>query len=235
MAKVKIARFPPDYDVVPQAIFWRKLEYFTMAIRQDEDGLDEFKAASFTIGNDIQFDLRTYAGHPQFTVTLYLPKPQDANGDSGEISRIIRIVTREMLIPKSALAWQRGDPMPLDGLMRPKADRLREAEARTLALKIAAQCPNRTASTSLLKREVPNYTDLSKIDLQKSITRGNESTWQQIVGNVISHQDSPQGPFVKGYATRTADGLSVTEKGIAYLNNIGFLEVSTALSAKRAL
>ena len=230
MAKVKLSRYEPDYDVIPQAIFWRALEYFTMIIRTGEDGLDEFRGASFTIGNDIQFDLRTYAGHPQFTVTLYLPKVQDAAPDEAEILRIIRIVIRDMLIPKNALAWQRGDPIDLNGLARPKADSLREAEARILALKIAAQCPNRTASTTFIKSEVPNYTELSEVDLRKSTTRGNEAMWQQIVGNVISHQDSPQGPFAKGYATRTETGLAVTEKGIDYLNSIGFSDSLAALT-----
>jgi hypothetical protein len=224
MAKVKVSRYEPNYDVVPQAIFWRALEYFTIAIRKGEDGLDEFKGASFTIGNDIQFDLRTYAGHPQFTVTLYLPKDRDGDPNEAEVSRIIRIVIRDMLIPKNALAWQRGDPMDSEGLRRPKSDRLREAEARILALKIAAQRPNRTASTAFIKRELPKYTELSEADRRKSPTRVNESLWQQIVGNVISHQDSPQGPFVKGYATRTSNGLSVTEKGIDYLNSMGFVD-----------
>ena len=36
--------------------------------------------------------------------------------------------------------------------------------------------------------------------------------------------------FVKGYARRTRDGLSVTEKGMDYLNSMGFLDSSTALA-----
>jgi hypothetical protein len=230
MAKVEISRFEPDYDVVPQAIFWRTLAYFTMVIRAGEDGLDEFKGASFSIGNDIQFDLRTYAGHPHFTATLYLPKFAEGVVNQSAIRRIVKTVIRDMLIPKNALAWQRGDPIDPEGLRRPKADRLREAEARLLALKIASQCPNRTASTTLIKQEVPKYTELSEVDLRKSTKRPNESMWQQIVGNVISHKDSRQGPFVKGYAIRTVDGIAVTAKGIDYLNSIGFLDSVTGLA-----
>src|SRR5580693_9119804 len=100
MAKIKLSKYQPDYDVTPQAIFWRALKYFTVLIRQGEDGLDEFRAASFAIGNDIRFDLRTYAGHPEFTVTLYLPN--DIN-DKEEVSRVIKIVIRDMVIPKSAV------------------------------------------------------------------------------------------------------------------------------------
>jgi len=227
MAKIKICRYEPNYDVIPQAIFWRALEYFTMAIRKGEDGLDEFIAASFIIGNDIRFDLRTYAGHPEFTVTLYLPS--DVN-DQEEISRVVRIVIKEMAIPKNAVAWQRGEDFAYGELKRPRGDRLREPEARILALKIAAQRPNRTASTQFIKKEVPKYTELSEVDRSRSPSRGNEALWQQIVGNVISHQDTPAGPFMKGYATRTANGLSVTEKGVAYLNNIGFLGSFEAFS-----
>ena len=227
MAKIKLFKYEPDYDVTPQAIFWRTLRYFTTFIREDEDGLDEFQAASFTIGNDIRFDLRTYAGHPEFTVTLYLPN--DVN-DKEEISRVIRIVIKEMVIPKNAVAWQRGEPFTYGDLKRPRGDRLREPEARVLALKIAAQRPNRTASTQFIKKEVPKYTQLSEVDCRRSPSRGNEAMWQQIVGNVISHQETPAGPFKKGYATRTANGLSVTEKGMDYLTSMGFLDSFTALA-----
>jgi hypothetical protein len=226
MAKIKLYRYEPDYDVTPQAIFWRALRYFTTFIREGEDGLDEFQATSFTINNDIRFDLRTYAGHPEFTVTLYLPKNVN---DKEEISRVIKVVIKEMVIPKSAVAWQRGEPFTYGDLKRPRADRLRETEARILALKIAAQQPNRAASTKFIKREVPKYTELSEFDRRKSPSRP-EARWRQIVGNVISHWETPAGPFMKGYATRTADGLLVTEKGMAYLNSMGFLESSTALT-----
>ena len=227
MTKIRMVKYEPDYDVIPQAIFWRALGYFTVIVRDGEDGLDEFKAASFTIGNDIKFDLRAYAGHPELTVTLYLP---NIITDLTEISRVIKIVIRDMAVPKNAVAWQRGEPIEYGNLTRPKADHLREAEARILALKIAAQRPNRTATTAHIKREVPNYIELSEVDRRKSTTRIKESMWQQIVGYVISLQDSPQGPFVKGYARRTRDGLSVTEKGMDYLNSMGFLDSSTALA-----
>jgi hypothetical protein len=227
MTKIKIFKYVPQYDVIPQAIFWRALRYFTAIVRDGEDGLDKYQAASFTIGNDIRFDLRAYAGHPELTVTLYLPNEIT---DQAEISRVIKIVIRDMAVPKAAVAWQRGDAFEYGNLKRPKTDRLREAEARILALKIAAQRPNRTATTAHIKKEVPNYIELSEVDRRKSKTRVNEAIWQQIVGNVISHQDSPQGPFAKGYAKRTRDGLSVTEKGMDYLNSMGFLDSSAALA-----
>jgi hypothetical protein len=227
MANIQLVRYEPEYDVTPQAIFWRALKYFTTLIRQGEDGLDEFQAASFIIGNNIRFDLRTYAGHPEFTVTLYLPNDVK---DKDEIARVIKIVIKEMVIPKNAVAWQRGEPFTYGELKRSPSDRLREPEARILALKIAAQRPNRTASTQFIKREVPKYTELSEVDRRRSPSRNNEALWQQIVGNVISHQDTPAGPFKKGYATRTSNGLSVTDKGMAYLKSMGFLDSTSTLA-----
>ena len=216
--KIKIMSYKPDYDVIPQAIFWRPLHYFTVKVREGEDGLDEFKAASFTINNDIRFDLRTYAGHPEFTVTLYLP---DGVDDDEEIRRVINIVVKEM-VPKGAVAWRRGQDFEFGSLARPRGDRLREGEARILALKIASQRPRRTISTDDLKKAVPSYTELSEQDLRPSITRKNEAMWQQIVGNVISHHASTASLFFRGLAERTSNGLSVTEKGMDYLISVGF-------------
>lgn len=227
MSKIKVSKYEPDYDVTPQAIFWRALRYFSNLIREGEDGLDEFQAISFQINNDTRFDLRTYVGHPEFTVTLYLPSDVK---DKEEISRVIKIVIKAMVIPKNAVAWQRGQPFIYGDLRRPQGDRLREPEARNLALKIAAQQPNRTASTQFIKREVPKYTELSETDRRPSPSRGNEALWQQIVGNVISHQETPAGPFKKGYAKRTSNGLSVTDKGMTYLKSMGFLDSVVAFA-----
>lgn len=225
MTKIRVLSYEPDYDVIPQAIFWRPLHYFTMVVREGEDGLDLYKGASFTIGNDLRFDLRAYRGHPEFTVTLYLPAGVD---DENEISEAIDRVIKEMVIPASAVAWRRGQSFEFGELTRPKGDRLREPEARLLALKIAAMRPNRTASTTFVKKEVPKYIELTKADLALSTTRPRESRWQQIVGNIISHDKTRQGPFVRGYAVEANNGLEVTEKGVDYLNNMGFFVPSVA-------
>lgn len=100
--------------------------------------------------------------------------------------------------------------------------RLREPEARDLALRIAAACPNREATTSWIKEKVPDHIQFTPIDLEPSDTRGQEQKWQQIVGNVISHHASPTSLFSRGLATRTEDGLIVTDAGIAYLKKKGF-------------
>src|SRR5216683_1835963 len=157
---IRPSQYGPEYEVVPQAIFWRPLSYFATSLREDEDGLDFFRAASFTIDNEINFDLRKYRGHPDYTVTVYLS-------------------------------------FEFGSLQRRDEDRLRESEARILALKIAAQCPNHTATTEYIKQQVPKYIPLSKNDLLPSHTRKREALWQQIVGNVVSHQKTLAGPFKK--------------------------------------
>jgi len=209
----------PEYEIIPHAIIWRPLDYFTITIMGGEDDLDVFTGASFVIGNEVFFALRTYRGHPEFTVTLYLPHTVDS---SKEISDAIDLVIEVMIIPPTAIAWRRGQPFKYGDLEKPREDRFREYEARRLALKIAAQCPDYRASTKYLKTEVPKYIDLSHEDLERSKSRPNERVWQQVMGNVVSHQKTSGGPFVQGYAVRTEDGLQVTKKGVDYLRSMGY-------------
>jgi hypothetical protein len=216
---IRPSTFGLETDVFPQAIFWRPLPYFATTYREEEDDLDRFKVVTFTIDNDLSFDLRTYRGHPHQTVTVYLPfKMQTVN----EILPAIELVIAETAIPKFAVAWQRGWEFEFGSLRRQDLDRLREPEARVLALKIAARHPRHRVTTEYIKEQVPNYYPLSVLDLQPSLSRKNEARWQQIIGNVVSHQKSMTGIFANGYAIRTNDGFSVTQTGIDYLNSIGF-------------
>jgi len=216
---IRPSPFGPEYHVVPQAIFWRPISYFSTSIRVDKDELDTFTATYFTIDNLINFDLRKYKNHPDHTVSVYLPFEIKAER---QISEHIDLVASAFVLPEYAIAWRRGWNFTYGVLKRRDEDRLREAEARILALKIAATCPGYTAATEYIKRQVPKFYEPSTIDVKPSFTRSRESLWQQIVGNVISHQETSTGLFKKGYATRTADGLAVTNQGISYLNSIGF-------------
>jgi hypothetical protein len=216
---IRLVNFFIEDDVTPQAIFWRPLRYFTNEIRTGEDDLDKYEGASFCIGNTINFDLRKYRGHPEYTVTLYLSYKID---DLDQIIEIIANIVRDISLPNHAVAWRRGEPYQFGSLERRPNDRLREKEARVLALKLAALSPHYTATTESIKQRVPDYYPLSEADLIRSKSRPNERHWQQIVGNVISHQNTTAGPFRMGYAKRIPNGLSVTELGLDYLNNIGF-------------
>src|SRR5690348_9883297 len=137
---VRVLRYDPDVEGVPQAIFWRSLRYCTLVIREGQDDLDHYEGASFVIGNDIGFDLRVYRGHihHEVTVTLYLPEDVQ---DEKTISDTISTVIKEMQIPVTAVAWKRGQKFHFGRLERSAKDRLKESEARILILKIAASQP----------------------------------------------------------------------------------------------
>ena len=217
---IRVRQIVDDREVAPQAIFWRPLTYFTKAVRNSSDDLDEYTFASFEIGNWLSFDLRHYRGFPELTVTLYLSLGFD---DANDIQYAINRVVDEFSIPKLAVAWRRGQPFTYGELNRPGSDRLREPEARILALKVAADQPNRQASTDVLINAIPRLTALSDVDMRPSLTRPAQPQWHQIVRNVISHRANPIGPFKLGYATRIKGGLAVTQKGVEYLRGLGFL------------
>jgi hypothetical protein len=100
--------------------------------------------------------------------------------------------------------------------------KLREPEARILALRIAASLPGHQATTTQIKEAIPSYRDLTQDDLRRSLTRGNEHMWEQIVGNVVSHQQSSTSIFKRGLAERTVDGIRVTPAGLDFLKKRGF-------------
>jgi hypothetical protein len=219
---VRVLKYEPDIDVVPQAIIWRSLRYCTLVVREGQDDLDEYHGASFAIGNDIQFDLRVYKGHihAEVTVTLYLP--EDVR-DEKRVSDIVSIIIREMAIPVSAIAWRRGQQFQFGNLERTPQDRLREREARVLVLKIAASQPKRSATIDRLREEIPRYFELSAADKTLSPSRKNEALWQIVIRNTMSsHTTGTQSIFAQGWAVKIPNGLKVTRQGMDYLNSIGF-------------
>lgn len=218
---ITVSSYPIETEVVPHAVFWRPLAYFTMQFGKEVDDLDEFEGASFSIGNEISFDLRKYAGHPDFTVSVYLPIEI---GDPNEISRIIDRIIQEFEIPKSAVGWRRGWDFDLGSVSRNPRDRLREKEARILFLKIASLRPQCRVTTTFVKKEVRRFYPLSDADKKPSGTRSREQLWQQIVGNVIVHK----WPFTQGLASRAPAGLQLEEKGLNYLKSIGFVPLSAS-------
>ncbi|WP_338466294.1 hypothetical protein RXV95_12065 [Novosphingobium sp. ZN18A2] len=207
-------------DVIPQAILWRTIYCFALDPERCEDELDQFHGASFTIGNQISFDLRHYDGHPESTVTIYLPIETRANE---EIAEAVDVVLTGLEVPETGVAWRRGEDFEFGKLPRRAEDRLRESEARLLALKIAAECKNFEATTTYIKNRIPEIVPLTEKDLEQSKSRPREKLWQQIVGNVISHSGTSKSIFARGFATRTNEGIRVTKAGINYLKSVGFL------------
>jgi hypothetical protein len=216
---IKVCPYPHEFEAVPHAVFWRPLAYFTIETRKGVDDLDEFEAASFQIGNQISFDLRRYAGHPKFTVSMYLPI--DVN-DAAEINGIIDRAVKDFNLPKTAIGWRRGWDFNSGTVARDPKDRLQEREAKILFLKIAALQPRCRASTTFVKNEVRRFYPLSDADRRPSLTRQREQLWQQIVGNVIVHKSL----FTQGLATQTHGGLQLRPKGLNYLKSIGFAPMS---------
>jgi hypothetical protein len=102
--------------------------------------------------------------------------------------------------------------------------KLREPEARILALRIAATFPRHEAETSQIKDAVPGLRKLGPADLKPSTKRKNECMWQQIVGNVVSHEKTSTSIFNQGYAARLSHvkGIRVTPEGLAYLKKLGY-------------
>jgi hypothetical protein len=218
---ITVCSYAHQFEVVPHAIFWRPLAYFTMETHKDADDLDEFEGASFLIGNEISFDLRKYAGHPDFTVSVYLPMEIDNQAD---IDRIVDRIVKEFALPKSAVSWRRGWDFKSGSVARDPNDRLREREAKILFLKIAALQPECRVTTTFVKNEVRRFYPLSSADRKPSLTRNKEQLWQQIVGNVIVHKS----PFSQGLAVRSSGGLRLKEKGLDYLKSIGFAPLSAS-------
>lgn len=216
---IRLSTRAPEEDVDPVAIFWRQIEYFSCKIRTSEDDLDVFSFATFSLGNYCQFEIRRYNAHPPGTCTLYFSSTED--GVPGKIDQVIT----PLHVPKYAIAWQHGDVFEFGVLNRSKHDRLKESEARNIALKIASLMPGGRASTEQIKDAVPAYFPLSAFDMTPSPTRRREQLWQQIVRNVISHNGSPRSLFSRGLARKLDDGIVVTDKGFDYLNRSGFCSV----------
>ncbi len=105
-----------------------------------------------------------------------------------------------------------------------KVDKLREPEARILALQIAATFPSHYASMAQIKREVPNFRKLGDADLKPSPSRPNECMWQQIIGNVVCHKGTGVSIFNRGWADRieSRNSIRVTKNGLAHLKGLGF-------------
>lgn len=205
-------------DMVPHAIFGRPIQYFTLDYLEGYDDLDVFKQAGFALNNECHFCLRHYRGHPNQIVTVYL---EYDFGETPKVRSTIGAIVDGFQLPKTAVQWERGEPINY-GAIRPLTGRLREPEARILALKIASTQPNGQATTTYIKEHIPLFTPLTKQDLEPSPTRANEKKWQQVVGNVVSHKRQGVSIFSLGYAVRTDNGIRITENGLSYLTDIGF-------------
>jgi hypothetical protein len=99
-----------DADFVPQAVISRSPESLARHLNVDftrgHDEFDEYLGAAFALHGTLPFSIKHYLGHPDGTVTLYLPPDIS---DVGKITQLIADILGEMRLDESALEWQRAD------------------------------------------------------------------------------------------------------------------------------
>jgi hypothetical protein len=95
---------------LPQAVINRPLASLSRALdaRTDHghDDLDDYESAAFVFDERTPFTLKHDRGHPDGTVTLYLP------GDISDVAVITALVggiVRTLGLGTDALLWQRAD------------------------------------------------------------------------------------------------------------------------------
>jgi hypothetical protein len=107
-------------------------------------------------------------------------------------------------------------------MAKTRNNRTPESEMRIGALQVARSKRNGCATTTEIKEEIGRFVDLTSKDMVISSTRSPEPMYCQIVGNLVSHRaTSSRSLFVRGYATRTDDGLCITDFGRQYLARLG--------------
>lgn len=209
---------PSGDQIAPRAIFARPIEYFSSNPKDLEDGAGQFRGAFFREGNGLYFELRAYVSHPEGTATLYL---QLTLADH-EIFPSIQKVTKIFELPWSAVLWHFGEDV---NFLRPLIEdksRLREQEARLLALKIASESKDFTANMQDIREGVQKLYPLSPADRRPSPTRPAEQLWQQILRNVVSHRGSAKSIFAMGFAHKVGTGIQITKAGLDHLKKSGF-------------
>jgi hypothetical protein len=102
------------------------------------------------------------------------------------------------------------------------SERTFEPEMRVIILRIAADAPNGTITTTEAKERAGKYFSPTEGDLEPNPLRAGEPMYYQIIGNATgSHGGSGKSLYSEGYALRTDDGLTITPEGRAYLREKG--------------
>jgi len=100
-----------DVDFVPQAILRVGISYFSVErgfdVQRSADDLDEYEGVAFfdeALGKPVA--LRHYAGHPQDTVTIYLPYEVE---DVGVITKTVHRLIDTFGLNDGDIVWERKD------------------------------------------------------------------------------------------------------------------------------
>jgi len=188
-------------------------------VEEAEDGLDKYKAAYYSSGNDLYFEIRKYLHHPEYSSTLYL----SIKLGEDEIFPTIKLVADTFDLPWNAVIWFWNEDVSNLRPILVDNSRLSEKEARELVLKAAARNPNRTVSMQQIREGVATMYPLSRADQIRSKTRPAEQLWQQILRNVVSHRSGVNSIFAKGLAEKVGNGIRITNAGLSHLKRSGFL------------
>jgi len=91
--------------------------------------------------------------------------------------------------------------------------RTTEGQIGRAVLRILNDQPNGEASVPRLKRELPNYINLTTEDRAASQTRNGEEIWEQQVRNLVSHRGTEGNIIADGLATYRPRWLKITDAG----------------------
>lgn len=102
-------------------------------------------------------------------------------------------------------------------------NRVTESDVATATLRIAAGRQDGTATFHRLRKELPDYLNLSAADRRQSLTRPNEELWQQLIRNIKSHHEVEGNIICEGYAKHLPRvGYKITDSGRRYLRRQGY-------------
>lgn len=97
-----------EVELVPQAVIRRPIG-FARALGfepvEGEDDFDRYQGLALEL-DGLAFALKHYAGHPDGTTTLYLPRTVH---DLEEISGCVAAVLEALRVPRTDIDWQRAD------------------------------------------------------------------------------------------------------------------------------
>ena len=98
--------------------------------------------------------------------------------------------------------------------MASKIGEITEREVAILTVEIAAEQPTGIATYRRLRQEIPLRYNLSAADLEQSVTRPNESMWEQKIRNIKSHFEAEGNFIYEGYLEHVPGvGYRVTNNG----------------------
>jgi len=96
-----------DVEFIPQAILSVPMRYFSdrlgLKVEQLHDDLDDYDGAMFS-GASFPVAIRHYAGHPNDTVTLYLPREVQ---ELDRITNIIHSLVEDFGLGEDDIQWER--------------------------------------------------------------------------------------------------------------------------------